>query len=394
MSETSVRPRTVVLYCGLLMSISAFSVDITLPSFPAMAAGLSARYELVQWTVTIYMFSAGIAQLVWGSASDRFGRKPVLAAGLAIFLAGCLGAALAPHIAVLLAARAAQGFGAAAAIVSSRAIIRDLFSGQDLARNLALATAIFAVGPILAPLLGAGIALPFGWRAIFGVLAALAAGLLLFLAHMPETIPVRSRDATRLPILLGRSRRLFRNRQSRHFLVLSAVAMSSMLLILTSAPRFYEAEFGVTGTTFALYFALHGTGIVVGQSANRRLIPAIGTVRAMLAAGLVLVASAALILALSVAAVLTAASTTALLVLFATSYLIVYSNAAAMVLDPHGDIAGFAAAFYGFTSQIGSAVIVSLLVVFTAGSVTAFAVALLGLCLACLAGVWLWLRRA
>ncbi|MCV0397494.1 MAG: Bcr/CflA family efflux MFS transporter [Rhizobiaceae bacterium] len=393
MSRSVFGDRAVVLYCGLLMSISAFSVDITLPSFPAMAEGLSARYELIQWTITVYMFAAGIAQLLWGSASDRYGRRPILAAGLSIFLVGCLVAALAPSIAVLLIARAAQGFGAAAAIVSSRAIIRDLFSGEELARNLALATAIFAVGPIMAPLLGAGIALPFGWRAIFGVLAALAAAMLLFLLRMPETIPAISARSMRPAVFMERACRLFVHPQSRHFLILSAVAMSSMLFILASAPRVYDVEFGISGTVFAIYFALHGTGIIVGQTANRRLIPAVGTVRAMLIACGVLILAAALILATALAGIANAASTTALLILFATSYLIVYSNAAAMVLDPHGDIAGFAASFYGFISQIGSAVIVSGLVVLAGDSVTAFAATLLAICIACLGGVWLWIRR-
>jgi DHA1 family bicyclomycin/chloramphenicol resistance-like MFS transporter len=385
--------RTIVVYCGVMMAISAFSVDITLPSFPAIQAGLLAPYELVQWTITIYMGAAGVAQLVWGSASDRFGRKPVLAAGLGIYLVGCLVAALAPDIVVMLVGRALQGVGAAAAIVLSRAIIRDLFSGEELARNMALATAIFAVGPIFAPLLGAAIAAPFGWRAIFGVLAVFACCLLLFLLRTPETVRVLAPDALRPAVFARRTVRLFAHPQSRHFLLLSTIIMSTMLLILASAPRFYGAEFGISGTTFALFFAIHGLGIIVGQTANRRLIPMVGTVRAMLYGNIVLVAAASLMLALSLAGAINAYLMTALLTLFATSYLIVFSNAAAMVLDPHGDIAGFAAAFHGFMSQIGCAVIVSVLVLVTGESVVGFATALLSICLVTLGGVVMWLRR-
>lgn len=387
-------PRSIVVYCGVLMSISAFSVDITLPAFPAMAEGLAARYTLVQWTITTYMFAAGVAQLMWGPVSDRYGRRVALASGLAVYLCGCLGAALAPSIEIMLAARTAQGVGAAAAIVCARSIIRDLFTGPDLARNLALATAIFAVGPIFAPLAGAAIAIPFGWRAIFGVLAAFAAGLLFVLLRLPETIPHRSPDATRPAVFVRRTRRLFAHPQSRHFLLLSAIVMSTMLLILASAPRFYDREFDVSGTSFALYFALHGTGIVIGQIANRRLISAIGIVPSMLVANCVLILSATLILAFSLAGVIGPALTTALLILFATSYLVVFSNAAAMVLDPHGDIAGFAAAMYGFASQIGAAVIVSVLVLFTGDGVTAFAATLLGLCATSLVGLLVWRTRA
>lgn len=384
-------PRAIVVYCGLLMSSSAFSVDITLPSFPSMVADLGAHYSRVQWTITFYMFMAGLAQLFWGPLSDRFGRRPALAGGLAIYLAGCLMSALAPSIELLLAGRLLQGFGGAAAIVLARAVMRDLFHGQELARNLALATAIFAVGPIAAPLVGAAIAGPFGWRAVFGALALFAAGLLLVLAKMPETLAARSPDAASPAVVARRAARVFGHPQSRHFLLLSAVAMSTMLFILASAPRIYDVQFGLEGATFALFFALHGTGIVIGQAANRRLIPRLGIVPAMLVGNSVLIVAAALILAFAAAGLVDAYLMTALLILYATSYLVVYANATAMVLDPHGDIAGFAAALFGFTSQIGAAAVASTVVLFTGDSVTGFAAALLCICLVSFAMIASWL---
>ena len=387
------KDRWIVAYCGVLMSISSFSVDITLPSFPAMVHDLDAPFELVQWTITAYMIGAGFGQLLWGSMSDRFGRRPALASGLALFLLGCLGAAFASSIELMLACRVLQGLGAASAIVSSRAIIRDRFSGEALARNLALATAIFAVGPIFAPLLGAGVAALAGWRFIFLGLSVFAASLLIVLVRLPETLPARAPDAMRLAVFVQRSRRLLAHPQSCYFVFLSAVVMASMLLILASTPRIYEHAFGLSGTTFALYFAFHGLGIVLGQAANRRLIRGVGIVNAMILANLVLVASVSLMLAAIAAGVMSAILMTALITLFATSYLIVYSNAAAMVLDPHGDIAGFTAAFYGFVSQIGSALLVSLLVVLTGESVTGFAAALLAICLVSLGALLFWRER-
>lgn len=387
------KERWIVAYCGVLMSISSFSVDITLPSFPVMVNDLDAPFELVQWTITSYMIGAGLGQLLWGSMSDRFGRRPALAAGLALFLVGCLGAALASSIELMLACRVLQGLGAAAAIVSSRAIIRDRFSGDALARNLALATAIFAVGPIFAPLLGAGVAALAGWRFIFLGLSVFAAGLLVVLVPLPETLRTRAPDAMRLSVFAQRSRRLVAHPQSRYFVLLSAIVMASMLLILASTPRIYEHAFGLSGTTFAVYFAFHGLGIVLGQAANRRLIRSVGIVNAMIAANVVLVVAVVLMLGFIFAGLMNAILMTALITLFATSYLIVYSNAAAMVLDPHGDIAGFTAAFYGFVSQIGSALLVSALVVVTGESVAGFATALLAICLVSLAALLAWRPR-
>ncbi len=387
-------PRLIVGYCGLLMSVSAISVDSTLPVFPAMVDDLAAPYERVQWSVTVFILSLGIGHLLWGSASDRFGRRPVLASGLSIFVVGNALAVVAPTIETLLAGRILQGVGGAAAVVSSRAIIRDLFSGRDLARNLAMATAVFAFGPIVAPLAGSAIAAVSGWRTVFGATAGFGVLLLAALFFLPETVPVRTVDAMRPAVMVRRTGQLFAHPQSRYFLLLSGLVMSAIILILSGAPRVYEASFGIAGTSFAVYFAIHGIGIIIGQMVNRRLIGSIGTERTMLRAGFVLVLASGLMLALTLGGLMTGWLVTALLVLFASSYLIVYSNAASLVLDPHGDIAGFAASFYGFLSQVVSALIVSGLVVIGGDSLTAWATMLLAICLGTLVAVGLWQRSA
>ena len=383
-------PLAIVIYCGVLISISSFAIDITLPAFPEMVRRLDSPYATVQWTVTVYMFCAGIAQLVWGPASDRFGRRPTLAAGLSLFLVGSVLTALAPTIEWLLAGRAIQGFGAAAAIVLARAIMRDLYSGQELARNLALSMAVFAVGPILSPLIGAAVLVPFGWRGVFGALALLGVALLLPLLFFRETIAQTSRDATRPAILRARLVRLFVHPQSRYFLLLSGLVMSTMVFNLSALPRIYDVSFGVTGVAFALLFALHGTGIVVGQLINRRLIPILGTVHAMMVANAVLILSSALMMMLTLAGVMGAYLMSALLVLFSTGYLVVFSNASALVLDPHGDIAGFAAAVLGVASQICAAIIVSILVVVAGGNALSYTIVLLSICLITFALIFWW----
>ncbi|MEP1517935.1 MAG: hypothetical protein ABJK32_17845, partial [Nitratireductor sp.] len=216
--------------------------------------------------------------------------------------------------------------------------------------------------------------------------------LLAALTRFSETIPKLAPDALSPATYLRRTRRLVIHAQSRHFLILSAVVMATMLLILASAPRVYESEFGITGGLFAFYFALHGTGIVIGQMVNRRLIAVAGIVPAMLVGNAVLILSATLILATALAGLLTPWLLAAFFVLFATSYLVVYSNAAAMVLDPHGDIAGFSASLYGFVSQMGGALAVTALVVMTGDGAVAFAAALLAICLTTMAMIAWWHR--
>lgn len=385
--------RYVALYCGLLMSISAFSIDISLPAIPAMVRELDEPYALVQWTVTIYMFSSAFGQLLWGPASDRFGRKAMLAGGLIFYFSGSVICVLAPDIATLLAGRGLQGFGASAAIVMSRAFIRDLYSGEELARNLALATMFFALGPIIAPFVGSGLAWVFGWRAIFVALVAWSLLLLAMMHGVPETLKARQREALSAGSYWRNTLRLLRHPQSRRFIWVSIASMTAMLLIIASAPRIYEANFGLTGLAFASYFAFHGIGIVIGQWGNRHVIRQFGVARAAVAGNLVLVLASGLILAGAMAGVMSPVLITGLLILFATSYLVVYSNAAAMVLDPHGEVAGFATALYGFASMIGSSTIVSGLVVFNGGSMVSWAGSLLTICLVCLALTGTWRAR-
>lgn len=385
--------RFAVIYCGLLMSIGSFSIDITLPSIPAMVVDLSAPYGMVQWTVTIFMLAAGIGQLFWGTAMDRWGRKPVMGAGLAAYVAGSAIAASAPTIEILLAGRLLQGFGSGAGYVASRAIIRDLYSGEELARNLAFASMLFALGPIAAPLLGALVAATITWRAIFVVLGIWALVLAVLLTRMPETIRHKAADAMAPSVMLERTRRLIVHPQSRRFLLISFAAISAMLLVVAVAPRVYEEQYGIVGPAFAAYFAAHGTGIIIGQGANRRIIRARGIVQAAMAGNMVLALAAAGILVTYLAGWLGPVELCLLLILFATSYLIVYSNAAAMVLDPHGDMAGHATAFYGFSSQIGASIVVSGLVFLIGGSVVPWAIALLAICRLSLAFVIGWLRR-
>ncbi|PHP67647.1 hypothetical protein CSC94_08080 [Zhengella mangrovi] len=382
--------RYVALYCGLLMSIGAFSIDISLPAIPVMVQELDEPYALVQWTVTIYMFTSAFGQLLWGPASDRFGRKAMLGGGLFLYFAGSVICVFAPDIATLLAGRGLQGFGASAAIVMSRAIIRDLYSGEELARNLALATMFFALGPIIAPFVGAGLAAALGWRAIFGALVAWSLVLIAMMVGVPETLKGRRPEALSPLSYWRNGLRLMRHPQSRRFTWVSIVSMTSMLLIIASAPRIYETTFGLTGLAFASFFAFHGIGIVIGQWGNRHVIRQFGVARAAVTGNIVLVVASSLILTASLTGLINPWLITALLILYATSYLVVYSNAAAMVLDPHGEIAGFATAFYGFASQIGSSTIVSALVVFNGGSIVSWAASLVGICLVCLALTASW----
>ncbi|MEX3011507.1 Bcr/CflA family efflux MFS transporter [Hoeflea sp. TYP-13] len=385
--------RLIVIYCGLLMSLSAFSVDITLPAFSDMVQEFATPYSYVQWTVTAYIFAAGAGQLFWGSVSDRFGRKPILFIGLAVLLVGQTLAVLAPTITLLLLARVVQGLGAASAIVGSRAILRDLFSGKELARNMAMASLVFAVGPMLAPVIGALIADFAGWRSIFFGLSCLTLVLIFMLGFFPETSSLKDAHALKMSRIQANFVALFTHPQSCFFVLVSMLAMAFMLLILTGAAPLYETEFGITGLVFAGLFALHSLGIIAGQILNRRLIHSIGVVPSVAVASAVMMVMSGIFVALTVGDLLSVIVLPLLLALANAGFLVFYSNATSLVLDPHQDRAGFAVSIFGFATQMGGATIVSILVYFSNDDALGMSVLMLAIAIVILSALMIWIGK-
>jgi MFS transporter, DHA1 family, multidrug resistance protein len=381
-----------VIYAGVLMSITAFSIDITLPAIPSMAREFNAPVSTIQLTISLFVLALGFGQLFWGIFSDRYGRKPAIIGGLILFVVSSIAAAFATTPELLIAARVMQGLGASAAGTTARAMIRDLYSGKELAANMAIATTIFAIGPILGPFIGAAFLTFMSWRAVFLGLAALGVILLIGLYFLDET----SRYKT--PVSFAELRKsmaaLMGNRQSRYFLLYGPIIMSSMIFILSMVPAVFAAAYGVEGLYFAALFALHGVGIVIGQQVNRVLIMRIGVSFALATGACVLVAAALIMVALVLLGLDGPITISLSLVLFATSFLVVVSNGGSLVLDPHGKIAAFAAALSGSFAQLGAGIAVSLIVSFLAPTALNFAAGLAVICICALLPALWWLKTS
>ena len=385
--------RTILIYAGLLMSLSAFSIDIILPSVPEMARDLSVDYDRVQWTITLFLIALGLGQLFWGLISDRFGRRPSIGFGLAIFMIGSILCAFAPNSEILIAARLLQGFGAAAASVCSRAIIRDMYEGSQLAQAMAIATAIFAFGPIIAPFFGVVLSAAFGWRMIFAGLLFLGLLLTIMLIFVPETNEELNPNAMRPAVIRQSTRAIWQHPQSRHFLLLGPFALAPMIVILVMLPPLYAESFGIEGVGFALLFALHGLGIVAGQIINRYLIKRFGTLKTLVMGAVILVFVSSIMATIAVLGQASAINFTVLITLFATSYLVVVANATSMFLDPQARQAGYAAAVSAAFAQFGSGVLVTLLASFLPLNLVSMAFAILLLCVTSLGGALLWMFK-
>jgi DHA1 family bicyclomycin/chloramphenicol resistance-like MFS transporter len=381
------------LYCGLMLSISAFSIDIMLPSMLSIGQGLNTPLQSVQLTIPVYMLALGLANPVFGVLSDRIGRRPGIFIGLAIYTFGAAVCALAPNIEVLLTGRFLQGFGAACAPVICRAMIRDRYSGVQLAQTMAVASMFFAMGPLLAPLLGYLLYVTAGWRAVFLLLIGLSLIMLVSTWYQRETLPLEARRAQNFSSIWLDASAVIRHRGSRTFIILSCVATSIILTFLAHAPVIY-ANLGASEGRFSVMFACTSVGIVLGQLINHRLLSVITAARVAMYAAVVVAATSIVIWVAAIADALTIVSFTVLMFMFNTSYLLIFSNLVSLILEPHGNRAGMASSMFGFFSYIGGSLLAAALALVTDEQTSRWAFCFMLISLTLLGGLFYAVKRS
>jgi DHA1 family bicyclomycin/chloramphenicol resistance-like MFS transporter len=324
-----------------------------------MERSLGAPIEQVQAVIPVFLFCSAIGQLVFGPASDAYGRKPVILVGVTLYIAGALIAAAADTLTMALYGRALQGFGSACGAVIARALLRDVHSGPELARTMAFASSVIALGPIIAPLVGYGLVVIGEWRGVFIGMALYGAGLAgMVLLSLKETNANPDRSAIAPMRLMSAIGRVFADRQSRYFVLLSGINSFAILSYVTNAPRLYKGTFGIEGLGFTALFAATGAGIVAGQYLNARLIGRLGVMGATRYSALVLTSAACTIALLSQLGSLNLYTFAGLMLVYNASFLMVMSNAVSLVIDPHREIAGVASSVIGFVSQFVASILV------------------------------------
>lgn len=347
-----------VALMALLMALTALSIDIMLVALPEIVqtyavTGANDR----QLVITAYMLGFAIGQPFHGPLSDRFGRKPILAVGLVIFAIGSLGAAFAPSFTTLLAARAIQGFGAAAPRVVAIAIVRDRFVGRDMARVMSFVMMIFIIVPVIAPALGEGILHLGTWPWVFGALflaAAVAfAWSMLRLAetrHAEDRLPLS-------PAALGHAfHKVVTTRATVGYTTAMGFLFGGLLSYVGSAQQIFVDVYGL-GTLFPVAFGAIAGVMALASLTNARLVGRIGMHRVSHVA-LLLYVSAGTVMAL-----LGFPEHPPLLVLGAFMAVIFYCfgliapNFNAMAMEPLGHVAGMGSSFVGFYSTAAAAVV-------------------------------------
>lgn len=357
------------LVLGLLSAIGPFAIDMYLPALPAIGSALHADVHAVQLSLMAFFISFAISQIVYGPASDIFGRKPPLYVGIALFIVGSVGCALAPDIGWLIAFRFVQGLGGGAPIVVPRAIVRDLHTGADATKLMSMLMLVFSVSPILAPLIGSLIIDAAGWRAIFWVVTAIGGvGLVLVAATLEETRPAAQRARSDVASTLRAFARLLRDPHFMGLTAIGAFGMAAFFIYLANSSFVLIEHYGLTPRQYSLAFAVNAASFIgvsqfAGRLAERYGLPRIVSVAVL---GFALAMSA--LLALNLAGFDGLAPMIAMLLVGFGFLGLVVPTTSVMALDDHGEIAGAASALMGTLQLVMGAVVIAVMGGFVDGT--------------------------
>jgi DHA1 family bicyclomycin/chloramphenicol resistance-like MFS transporter len=258
---------------GMTVALGPLALDAYLPAFPEIADSLGTGHGQVGLTLSVYVAALGLAQLLGGPLSDRYGRQQVLFTGLAVFSCAAFLVAQAETLPEMLGWRVIQGIGGAFCAVSVPAIVRDQTNGQDAARLFGLIGLVMFIAPAAAPSIGSALLYFSEWHSIFlmltayGVLLAIVLHFVLF-----RRLPPRQKDHTPVSTLITNYGLVLRHRVTMRFVGIQAMCFSAMLVFITHASFIYQEWFGLSNATFSVLFAANIVTMASLNLFNRRLL--------------------------------------------------------------------------------------------------------------------------
>lgn len=354
MSATGVRREQILLY-AMLTSLTALTIDAVLPALHLIEADVGTAPPLsTPHIISLFVFGMAFGELLIGPISDAIGRKKALVAGLSIYAVGTVIAMLANSIEAVVFGRFIQGIGVAGPKIATRAMIRDQFAGDAMARVMSFMFTLFILVPMIAPALGQAVSGFSGWRGIFVVYLAMAGLLGLWLvARQPETLAPTNRIAFRPHLLARNALNILKSRSVLFLIIATGLIFGSQLVYLSTSAQLFRDAYGVT-TGFPLYFAILAAGIGLASFINAQLVQRFGMQRMALTAMTGLASSGALIL---VASMLSGGRPSFLLFMtlgFCAFFCIgiLFGNLNAMAMRTLGQVAGIGASLIASGSSL------------------------------------------
>jgi DHA1 family bicyclomycin/chloramphenicol resistance-like MFS transporter len=351
------RPEFIALMAAL-MALNALAIDVMLPALPYMGEALGIPNENErQFVVTSYMLGMGIAVLAFGPLTDRFGRRAPLLVGVGIYVVAAIVAAFAPSFAILLALRFIQGMGAASVRVIATAVVRDRYSGREMAEVMSLTFMVFMAIPIIAPGVGQVLLLTGPWQSIFIFMGLLALAFWLWTYfRLPETLPVDKRRPLSLAGVVGGFHIVFTNRVAISYGLAGMFLFGALFGFITSAQQIYVDIYGL-GVWFPAAFAAMAGLMAVSSFTNSRVVRKLGMRRLSHGAMLTFTGVSGIWLAFALSGFLPLWLFFGLLCIIMFSFGWSASNMNSLSMEPLGAVAGTAASVFGFIQTVGGALI-------------------------------------
>lgn len=347
------------LLLSMLSMLGPLNIDMYLPSFPMIAEDFGTSASLVQLSLTSCLLGLAVGQIVIGSISDAKGRKKPLIISIFLFSIASLICAVAPNITILVVARFLQGFTAAAGVVLSRAVVRDVFSGKELTKFFSVLMSINAFAPLIAPMLGGAILLlPFaGWNTIFYTLSIIGLFIVVLMAtRLKETLPPEKRTPSSIGHSMSTMGSLFKDRSFIGYALTVGFIHGGSFAYVAGTPFVYQDIYHVSPQMFSILFGINGIAIILGSFSIGRLSDKF-SVRSLLRVAVTTALSATSILLVMTILQGLLATIVIPIFIFMVSIGMVVTSAFTLAMKNQGHRAGSASALVGmFPLVLGSMV--------------------------------------
>jgi len=341
-----------------LMALNALAIDVMLPALPYMgeALGVASENER-QFVISSYMIGMGVAQLVFGPLTDRFGRRAPLLAGMALYVIAAFTAIFAPSFTVLLVLRFIQGMGAASVRVISTSTVRDRYEGREMAEVMSLVFMVFMAIPIVAPGIGQVLLLTGPWQMIFLFMALLASAFWLWtFFRLPESLPLDKRRPLTFKGVVEGFRIVFTNRAAISYGLAGTFLFGALFGFISSSQQIYVDIYGL-GVYFPVAFAAMAGLMAISSFTNSVIVRRFGMRRLSHGAMLSFTVVSGVWLAFALSGFLPLWLFFPLLAIIMFSFGWAASNMNSLSMEPLGAVAGTASAVFGFIQTVGGALI-------------------------------------